>query len=221
MSDIRKMSSVAVAMQSALAAAKTITAITEAAPGVVSSTSHGYSNGDYVLLEVQGMWQVNDRIFRVADVSADAFKLEDVSGGGGIDTTDYDTFSSGTAKKITFGTSITTMSSAQMSGGEFDKLDTSVIHAATKTSIPGTANAFEMEFEHNWDVTDAGQAALKVASDAQAKRAFKFTFGVGGRIVLFYGYVGHSALPNAAGFGAVIKTKTTITAEGAPTYYSA
>jgi hypothetical protein len=221
MSDIRKMSNVSVAMQSALAAAKTITGITLAAPGVVSSTAHGYSNGDYVLLEVQGMSQVNERVFRVCNQATDSFQLDDVSGGTGIDTTDYDTFSSGTAKKITFGTSITTMSNAQMAGGEYEKLDTSVIHAKKKTSIPGVAEAFDMEFEHNWDITDAGQAALKAASDAQEKKAFKFTFGTGGRIVLFYGYVGHSALPNASGFGQVIKTKSTITAENDPTYYSA
>jgi hypothetical protein len=45
-------SNVGIAIQSALAAAKTITAITKANPGVASSTTHGYSNGDYVLLTI-------------------------------------------------------------------------------------------------------------------------------------------------------------------------
>ena len=39
---------VAVYIQSALAASKTITAISKANPGVVTSAGHGYSTGDYV-----------------------------------------------------------------------------------------------------------------------------------------------------------------------------
>ena len=58
---------VAVAMQSALAAAKTITGITKASPGVVTSTAHGFSNGDYVFLSVSGMYQLNDKVVRVAN----------------------------------------------------------------------------------------------------------------------------------------------------------
>ena len=42
---------VGVAMQSVIAAAKTITTITKASPGVVSATAHGYDNGDIVYLE--------------------------------------------------------------------------------------------------------------------------------------------------------------------------
>lgn len=219
MSTIRKMASVSVAMQSAIAAATTITDITKAAPGVVTSVGHGYSNGDYVVLTVQGMWQLNGTVYRICNKATDTYQLEDVSGGTGIDTTTYDTFSSGTAEKLTFGTTITTMSGVDMTGGEFDQLDTTVIHSNVKSSIPGTANPFEMSFEHLWDVTDAGQVALLSASRTQAKRAFKFTFGVSGTIMVFNGYVGHSALPNASALQ-VIKTKTTITAEGSPNYYS-
>ncbi|MGZ5000623.1 MAG: phage tail tube protein [Methylomonas sp.] len=220
MSDIRKMSSVAVVVQSALGAAKTITGISKAAPGVVTCT-HDFSNGDYVLLSVQGMWQVDDRVFRVCNVSTTvSFQLEDVTGGTGIDTSAFDTFSSGTAKKITFGTSVTTMAGVTMSGGEFDKLDTTLIHSNVKSNIPGTGNPFTMDFEHLWDVTDPGQKALKAASDSQSKLAYKFTFGVGGVVMVFNGYTGHSALPNASALQ-VIKTKTSIDAQGAPTYYSA
>lgn len=220
MSTIRKMSNVAVAMQSALGAAKTITAISKAAPGVVTAT-HDFSNGDFVVLDIQGMWQLNNRVFRVCNVSTTvSFQLEDVSGGTGISTVSFDTFSSGTAQKITFGTSITTMADVQMTGGEFDKLDTTVIHQNVKTTIPGAANPFQMDFEHLWDVTDAGQVALHNASEAQSKLAFKFTFGVSGAIMVFNGYVGHSALPNASALQ-VIKTKSSIDSQGTPTYYSA
>ena len=114
MATTTKWSNVAVAMQSALAAADTITGITKASPGVVTSASHGLANGDYVFLSVQGMHQLNDRVVRVANVAANTFELE------GVDTTLFDTFSSGTAELITFGTSITTAASISSSGGGFD-----------------------------------------------------------------------------------------------------
>lgn len=220
MSTVRKMSNVAVAMQSALAAAKTISSITKAAPGVVTSTAHGYSNGDFLLMTVQGMFQLNGRVFRVAAVTTDTFQLEDVSGGTGIDTTAMDTFASGTAQKITFGTSITTAAEINVSGGEFDFIDTTTIHGNQKTQIPGTANPISIALNHLWDISDAGQIAMKSASDLQAQRAFKFTFGTGGPIMVFTGYVGFTGAPTGAAQDK-ITSPSTVTAFGTPTYYSA
>lgn len=95
-------SKVAVAIQSALGSALTISAITKANPGVATSAAHGLSNGDVVLISAQGMHQVDQRVFRVANVAANTFELE------GEDTTNYDTFTSGDAKLITFGTTLAT-----------------------------------------------------------------------------------------------------------------
>jgi len=220
MSTVRKMSNVAVAMQSALGTAKTITAISKAAPGVVTAT-HDYSNGDYVVLTVQGMFQLNGKVFRVANVSTTvSFQLEDVSGGTGISTATYDTFSSGTAEKITFGTSITTATSIDASGGDFSYIDTTTIHTNQKTQIPGAAEPITKKFEHLWDITDAGQIAMKAASDAQAQRAFKLTYGTGGPIEVFTGYVGFTGSPNGSAQDK-ITSPATITAFGLPNYYSA
>ena len=105
MATIRKWSNVIMSMQSALAAADTITGITKANPAVVTSTAHGMSNGAYVFLQVQGMHQLNDRVVRIANVAANTFELE------GIDSTSFDTFSSGSAQEITWGTSISTCKS--------------------------------------------------------------------------------------------------------------
>lgn len=217
---VTKWSNVAIAMQSALAAAKTISAITKASPGVVTSAAHGYSNGDYVLLTVNGMWQLTGRVFRVASVATDTFQLEDVSGGTGISTASFDTFTSGTAEKITFGNSITTATSMDVSGGDYDMIDTTTIHANQKSQIPGLPNALSFSFENLWDPTDAGQAAMKAASDAQAIRAYKFTFGTGGKIMVFAGYVGFAGAP-AGQAQDKVTTQAVITAYGNPNYYSA
>jgi len=204
---------VAIAMQSAIAADKTITGITKANPAVITSASHGYSNGDYVFLSITGMHQLNDRVVRVAGVTTDTFQVE------GVDSTDFDTFSAGTAAKITFGTSITSATSISNSGGNFDMIDTTTVHAAQKSEIPGLPNGQSYTFDNIWDPADAGQIAMKTASDSQAKRAFKFTFGTGGKIMAFAGYVGFSGAPGGSA-QQLVTTQAVITSQGQPTYYA-
>lgn len=213
MATVTKWSNVAVAMQSALAAADTITGITKASPGVATSTAHGLSNGDYVYLSINGMHQLNDRVVRVANVAANTFELED------IDTTSFDTFTSGTAEAVTFGTSITTATTVSSDGGGFDFIDTTTIHVNARSQVPGLSNAVTYSMDHLWDPADAGQIAMKSASDAQARRAFKFTFGTGGKIMVFAGYVGFNGAPGGSAQDKVT-TPSVITSNGTATYYA-
>ena len=81
---------------------KTITAATKANPAVITSSSHGYSNGDFVIISgVVGMVQVNGRTFKVANQTTNTFELQDVDGNN-IDSSDnYQTYTSGgVANKI-------------------------------------------------------------------------------------------------------------------------
>lgn len=213
MATVRKWAGVAVAMQSALGSAKTISAITKADPAVVSSTAHGYSNGDYVLLSVQGMSQLDNKVVRVANKTTDAFEAE------GIDSTLFETFSSGSAYAITFGTTITSATTMAASGGDFDFIDTTTIHQLVKTQIPGLANPQVYTFDNLWDISDAAQIAMKEATDNQGQRAFRFTFGTGGPIMLFSGYVGFTGAPTGNAQDKVTSSAV-ITAFGTPTYYA-
>ena len=78
-----------------LEANKTITGITQANPGVVSITAHGYSNGDTVVISgVVGMTEVNGKRFKVANVNTDDFELQDIDGVD-IDTTSFTAYASG------------------------------------------------------------------------------------------------------------------------------
>jgi hypothetical protein len=212
MATARKWSNVAVAMQSALGANITITAVTKATEGVVTATNT-LTLGDFVVVSSQGMRQIDDRVFRIKAVSGSGFTLE------GEDTTLYDTFTSGTCNKITFGTSITTATSISGSGGTFDFIDTTTIHAAQRSQMPGLPSAANFEFDNIWDVSDAGLKAMKTASDSQAKRAFLFTFGTGGQIMAFNGYVGASLLP-AGSAQQLVTTKATITMSGSASVYA-
>ena len=204
---------VAVSMQSAIAAGVSITTITKASPPVASSTAHGFVNGDILDFAVIGMYQLNGKVARVANKTNDTFELE------GLDATNFDTFVSGTASKVTLATTISSATTINASGGEFDFVDTTTIHQNTKSQIPGLPSAISYQMDHIWDATDAGQAAMKAASDTQARRVFKFQFGVGGKILYLGGYVGFSGLPGGQAQG-LVTTKAVITSNGTPTYYA-
>lgn len=203
---------VAVAMQSVLAAAVTITAISKADEGVVTA-ANTYQAGDLVFLEVQGMYQVDQRVARVKSPTGTNFVLE------GIDTTAFDTFASGTVAKVTLGTSITTATNISSSGGDFDFIDTTTIHDSQRSQQPGLPNATTFQMDHIWDPADPGLAAMKVASDSQSRRVFGFTFGQGGSKMYFAGYVGASLLPGGQAQG-LVTTNAAITMNGSPTYYA-
>lgn len=71
-------------------APKTITGATKANPVVISSTSHGYSNGDEVEISgIVGMTELNGRRFIVANVNTNDFQLS------GEDSTAYTAYASG------------------------------------------------------------------------------------------------------------------------------
>ena len=74
---------------------KTLTGATRANPVVITSKSHGFSNGDVVWISgVGGMTQINNRAFVVANKTTNTFQLSGVNGSG------YNSFSSnGTIRK--------------------------------------------------------------------------------------------------------------------------
>jgi len=78
-----------------LSAAKTISAITKANPAVLTSSSHGYSNGDEVFLSNSGaMTELKSRNYRVANSTTNTFTLTDLHGAA-INSTGFTTFDSG------------------------------------------------------------------------------------------------------------------------------
>lgn len=206
---VRMWKNVKVDMQSAIAAAVAVTAITQAATAVVTSVAHGLADGDFVLLSVQGMTELHERIFRVDNKTADTFELE------GEDSTDYKDFVSGTFQKLTFGTSITTGTSISPSGGEYEMEDATLIHTDFRAEVPKLPSAIKFGMEHIWDPSDAGLKALQKASQLQQRRAFRFT--IAGMLILFYGYVGCTLLPGGQSQGKVT-TQSVFSVNSLPTY---
>ena len=169
-------SKVAVAVQTVLAASKTVTAITKASPAVASSTAHGFTNGQEVKLVVAGMLEVNNKVVRVANVAANTFELE------GVDSTLFNTFTSGTAALITFGAAAATFQDVNSSGGEAKDVDITTIHDDTDKTIPGSKTALSYSFGSLWDPTDPALIELKKADSVKGTRAIKLSFATGAKV---------------------------------------
>lgn len=216
MAKAKKWSNVAVAMESARGEAQTISSITKADPGVLTTSGTVPTAGQIVYLLVEGMTQLNDAAFRVSGPSGSTFKLEDVDGND-IDTTGFDAFVSGVFHVITLGTSITTATTISPSGGDFEQIDTTTIHDTQRKTIPGLPSAMSYAMDHIWDITNPGLQALNAAYKANVVKVISFTFGTGGPKMLFAGNVGASLMPGGQSQG-LVTTNTVFTINGFPTY---
>lgn len=203
-------------MESARAGAKTISGITNADPGVVSSTAHGYSNGDFIYLDVQGMSEVSGRVFKVVSVATDSFRLSDVDGSTGIDTTDFGTFSSGSAYKLTTGTTVDGIADFSFDGGDIKTVDTTTVNADMDTQIVVGATAMSCNLVMQWDPNSAAQQAMNAAYSSRANKAFKVVYP-NGAWAAWIGTVGFHGAPGGQNQG-VTTSPAKVTMLGAITF---
>lgn len=76
--------------------------VTQANPGVVTATSHGYSDGDLVYISgVGGMVSLNGAFYTVANATTHTFTLQTLLTGTDVDTSSYGAYiSGGTAERV-------------------------------------------------------------------------------------------------------------------------
>jgi len=207
-------SNVGVDVQTALGSANTVTAISKASTGVVSYSGSDPSNGDYVVMTANGMTQVNDRIFRVANVNAgsNTFELE------GETTTDYSTFTSGSFKIITFGASFNILQTIQVTGGEPEYADTTTIHDEVRKRAPTVVSPLSLSSDALFDLADPGFVEARIAYRSKTKRAIKLRFGTGSKMCM-NGYFSAAGVPTGQAQG-VVQTRITIEAQNTPSVWT-
>lgn len=156
---------------SAYGPAKTTTIVTNASEAVVTSTAHGYSNGDVV--EVTSGWgRMNTRNFRIKSVTTDTFVLE------GMDTTNTTFFPAGTGvgsvRKINTFTQITQVLSASTSGGDPINVDYKYVESDVRYSINDGFNATSYTLTLDADsISTAGYTALRSLTEVQTDTCLK------------------------------------------------
>lgn len=113
-------------------AAKTVTAVTLASPGVATSTAHAMSNGTIGYWTVAaGMVQLDGQATRVYNQSVNAFDLQ------GLNTATFSAFTAGT---FTPATAFGTLSEAigySIGGGQPDTLDDTKLLDVVKQEVLG------------------------------------------------------------------------------------
>ena len=167
------------AIQSALASAKTITAISKASEASITAT-HDYSVGDFVLIDaVVGMTEINQVVGRVKSVSTTvSFVLE------GIDSTNFTTYASGgTAQKITFGKSFDSVTNVDLPDGQPDENDITTIHDTERQVAFGHDAKLTGTLSVIANPLNAAVIEVQTAAAAQQRRAFLLTFASGQKVL--------------------------------------
>lgn len=211
---ISKWSGVAVALGT-LGTAQTIQNIQKTSPARVDHDGAVLVSADYAaLVDVLGMSQVNNRVFRVAspEASPTSFALENE------DASAYDTFTSGSVKPVTFSYTMSTGTTVTASGGDFDFIDTTTIHDLQRTQIPNLANPLTYSFDCFWDPSDTFLSNVLSFTRLQTLVALRLTF-ISTAKFLVLGYVSASLAPTGNA-GEVVRTPVTFTAFGLPTLYT-
>lgn len=203
-----------VQIQTALAAAKTITGITKVTEAVITAT-HDYSVGDYILIEaVGGMTQINNRVVRVKSVSTTVSFVAE-----GLDSTDFTTYTSGgTAKKITFGASFDNITQLDLPDGAPDEIDVTTIHDDEKQIEFGHQSAQKGTLSLIANPLATAVVEVQTASTALERRAFLVTLASGQK-ALFNAYcAGGSGF--SGGVGAAGTAQISLTLRNKPQWFA-
>lgn len=176
---------------STFAAAKTITAVTNANPAVATSTAHGYVTGDEILL-TSGWEDATDTVFKVEVVDANSFKIL------GLDSSNTNFYPSGggvgTAQKISGWTSIPQVLTISASGGDARFTDVSPLAKRNAIRIPTGFNATSITLSLAHDAGNANYKTMLGISRSLSKVAFKQVIS-GGAVTYGYGYMSVSEMP--------------------------
>lgn len=172
-----------VEVQKTLGSDLTVTAVTKANPGVATSAAHGLANGDVVVFTASGgMVELDGQAVRVANVAADTFELE------GIDTTDYSTWTSGTANEVSAWETLDSAQNVTMPNPTPAKLDCTTLIDKSKQYVFGLPDAPDGSITGLFNPAGAAELLIKAATKANGTLAFRLNFA-DGRKTIFNGYV--------------------------------
>lgn len=164
-------------------AGKTITGITLANPGVVTSTSHGFNNGDIVVFDItSGMSELDGQAGRVANKTTDTFEIE------GLDTTNYTAFSAGTVSKISAFATLDTSQNISMPNASPAEIDLTTLLDTVQQKTFGIAGAASGTITGLYNPANTGVGLINAATKTNTPLVMKLSWS-GGQFTLFNAYV--------------------------------
>lgn len=164
----------------AFGSAKTVSAVTNAAEAVCTSTAHGLANGDIV--EVTSGWgRLNKRYARLKSVTTNDFVLE------GIDTTNTSYFpagsGTGSVRKVNTFSTIGQITGASSSGGDPKTVTYKYLDSDVEYNINDGFSATSYQLDLDADaIGSAGYTALKSLTEVQSDTCLLMTLRNGSKV---------------------------------------
>lgn len=183
-------------------APKSITAVSNANPGIATSVAHGLADGTAGFLEaMSGMEQLNDQAARVDAPATDTFALQ------GLNTTSVGTFvGPGTFTPATAWLTIAEATAYDIGGGAGNKLDATRLIDNIKQEDQGDLAAQTLNIKLlAQTVPSSALLALEAIAQAVGKALVRVTFS-DGAVRLAYGepsMSGESVSQGALGTGSI------------------
>lgn len=206
-----------VAIASGYGASKTMSALTNANPGVATlEASHGVSTGDFI--EVTSGWsRLTEKVVRAGVVATNDVPLE------GIDTSLTSIYptggGTGSVREITGWTQLSQVLSSSSSGGEQQFLEYQLLEADAQKRIPTFKSAAGLTFSIADDPTLAGYILASTANDDRLARAVKITLP-SGAIILYNAYISLNKTPSLT-VNEIMAVEVTLSLLNEPVRYAA
>lgn len=182
-----------VAIASGYGASKTMSAVTNANPGVATFASgHGFASAGIV--EITSGWsRLTEKVVKLGAVSGDTAPLV------GIDTSLTSIYPSGggagSARSITGWTQLSQILTSSSSGGEQQFLEYQFLESDAQKKIPTFKSASGLTFSIADDVTQAGYILAAAANDDRLPRAVSITLP-SGSVIYYNAYISMNKTPS-------------------------
>jgi hypothetical protein len=203
------------AIASTYGSAITVSAITNANPGVATATAHGLVDGDIV--EVTSGWaKLNNRIVRVAASDTNTFQLE------GVDTSDTTSYpagaGTGSVRKVTTFVQMAQILNTATSGGEQQFATYQFLESDEQSEIPTNKSPRRLTLTLADDPTLPGYVEAAKANEDRLVRAIRFSLA-GGSFIYYNGFVSINETPSTTQ-NEVMAVVATIAVQGRATRYA-
>lgn len=181
-----------IAIASGYGAAKNMTALSNANPGVGTlEAAHGVATGDFI--EVTSGWsRLTNKVVRAGTVATNDVPLE------GIDTSLTSIYpatgGTGTVREVTGWTQLSQILSSSSSGGEQQFLEYQFLESDAQKRIPTFKSAAGISFTIADDPTQPGYQLASTANDDRLPRAVRVTLP-SGSVILYNAYISLNKTP--------------------------
>lgn len=180
-----------------------ISGITQANPPVVTSTTHGLTDGDVVKITgVVGMTEVNNQVFVVDVIDPDTFSLADTDGTG------YGAYTSGGYIDVGAFSNLCELTNYNRQGGTSPEIDATSLCSTAQEYEIGLPDFGTTQIDFNFAPTTAVQGALHSFYLSGDKMAVKVILPNDGGNLVQLGFVQQES--ETAGVGGLWTASATI-----------